>query len=249
MASSPVPAVLVDRLVKIYPGGVKGVDGLSFRVEPGEVYGLIGPNGSGKTTTLRTIATIIRPTSGRVEVFGASVVEEPLRVRAMMAYLPEEAGAFRDLRGIDYLRFYIGLRLGGREAEEAVEEAAKLSGLGRALYRAVKTYSKGMKRSLALAAVLAVHPRLAVLDEPTAGLDVERSLRIRDIIREYNRSHGVTVLLSSHNMLEVEYLCTRVGIIYSGRLVAEGAPEELREKYGARNLEEVFIRAVGAGKP
>ncbi len=239
------PAVLVEGLVKKYPGGVLGVSGLSFRVERGEVYGLIGPNGSGKTTTLRIIATILKPSAGRVMVYGVDVAREPLRARRLLSYLPEEAGAYRDLRGIDYLRFIAELRAETRrEAEEIVEEAARLAGLGKALYRPVKTYSKGMKRLLALSAALAVKPSLAVLDEPTAGLDVERSLEIRRTIRKYNEDYGVTVLLSSHNMLEVEHLCSRVGIIYRGRLVAEGAPQELMERYGARSLEEVFLAAT-----
>jgi len=102
-----------------------------------------------------------------------------------------------------------------------------------------------MQRLLAVSVVLASRPRLFILDEPTSGLDVERSLRIRNLVRDYARSYGATALLSSHNMLEVEYLCDRVGIIYRGRLVAEGTPEELRARYTARNLEEVFVKAVG----
>ncbi|HDI02426.1 MAG TPA: ABC transporter ATP-binding protein, partial [Ignisphaera sp.] len=136
----------------------------------------------------------------------------------------------------------------GRDLEEAIEEAIKLSGLGKDIERPIKTYSKGMKRLLALAVTLVQKPRLAILDEPTAGLDVERSLEIRNTIARYSREYGITVLLSSHNMLEVEYLCSRVGIIYRGKIVAEGYVDELKNTYSARNLEEVFVSVVRGGK-
>jgi ABC-2 type transport system ATP-binding protein len=238
-------AVDVRDLVKVYPGGVRGVDGLSFRVAVGEIYGLVGPNGSGKTTTLRIIATLLKPSEGYVRVLGFDPVTEATRVREVIAYLPEEAGAYRDLTGLDFIRFFLRARFSGHRLEEAVEEAVHIADLGSDIRRPVRGYSKGMKRLLALSVVLASRPRLFILDEPTSGLDVERSLRVRNLIREYARSYGATVLLSSHNMLEVEYLCDRVGIIYRGRLVAEGTPEELRVSYSARNLEEVFVRAVG----
>ena len=238
-------AVLVEGLTKVYPGGSIGVNGLSFRVSDGEIYCLIGPNGSGKTTTLRIISTILKPTDGTVEVYGVNVTENPLEARKRISYLPEEAGGYEDLTGREFLEFFIGLRLEGEEAKEALKEAYRISGLGDALSRRVKTYSKGMRRLLSVSAVLSVKPRLAILDEPTAGLDVERSLDVRNVIKEYNESHGITMLLSSHNMLEVEYLCDRVGIIYRGRMVAEGGVEELKSLHGARNLEEVFIRVAG----
>jgi len=235
----------VRDLVKVYPGGVRGVDGLTFKVAVGEIYGLVGPNGSGKTTTLRIIATLLKPSKGYVRVFGFDPVTEAARVREVIAYLPEEAGAYRDLTGLDFIRFFLRARFSGRRLEEAVEEAVRIADLGSDVRRPVRGYSKGMKRLLALSVVLASRPRLFILDEPTGGLDVERSLRIRNLVKGYARSYGATVLLSSHNMLEVEYLCDRVSIIYRGRLVAEGTPEELRARYSARNLEEVFVRAVG----
>jgi ABC-2 type transport system ATP-binding protein len=235
-------AVEVVNLTKVYSGGTVGVKDLSFTVYEGEIYGLIGPNGSGKTTTLRIIATLIKPTSGVVKVFGIDVVKEALRVRQLINYLPEEAGAYRDLTGYDFIRFILGLRFSGRRLEEAVSEAMEISGLGEDLKRPIRTYSKGMKRLLALSVVLASRPRLLILDEPTSGLDVERSIQVRQLIAKYNREYGITVLLSSHNMLEVETLCHRVGILYRGRLVAEGSVEELKNKTGSRNLEEVFIK-------
>ncbi len=238
-------AVTINGLYKIYPGGVEAVRGLSFRISEGEIYALIGPNGAGKTTTLRIIATLIKPTGGRVEVFGHDVVKEPDRVRSIISYLPEEAGAYRNLKGIEYLKLMAGFyKVKGRSMEEIAAEAAEISGLGERLHDKIKTYSKGMKRRLQLARTLAPHPRLAILDEPTSGLDVLASMEIRDLVKEYSRRYRVTVLLSSHNMLEVEYLSDRVGIIYRGRLLIEGPPEEVLERTGAKNLEEAFKRLV-----
>jgi len=242
-------AVVVENLRKVYSGGVVALNGLSFSVEEGEIYALIGPNGSGKTTTLRIIATLIKPSSGRVEVFGHDVVREPLKVRSLINYLPEEAGAYRDLSGEDFIRFMLSMRFKGVELERAVGEAIEISGLGEDLKRPVRTYSKGMKRVLAVSVVLASRPRLLVLDEPTAGLDVERSLMIRDLIKRYNREHGITVLMSSHNMLEVEYLADRVGLIYGGRLIGEGTPRELKTKTQSSNLEEVFVKLKRSTAP
>jgi len=236
--------VVVDRLVKYY-GDFHALKGISFSVEEGEVFGIIGPNGAGKTTTLRIIATLLKPSSGRVTVCGYDVVREADKVRRIISYLPEEAGAYRNLSGYEYLLFIARLYTRSkREAEDMVEEAIRISGLGDRIYDRIKTYSKGMKRRLLIARTLMVRPRLAILDEPTSGLDVLHALHVRRVIREYARSHGVTVLLSSHNMLEVEYLCDRVAIMHKGRIVEIGSPKELLEHYGARNLEEVFEKLV-----
>ncbi|RLG47652.1 MAG: multidrug ABC transporter ATP-binding protein [Thermoproteota archaeon] len=240
-------AVAVRDLVKRY-GRVEALRGLSFSVEEGEVYGLIGPNGAGKTTTLRIIATLLRPDSGRVEVFGLDALERPLEVRRIISYLPEEAGAYRNLTGEEYLRFMAGFYAEDEgELEEMVERGAEISGLGDRLRDKTKTYSKGMKRRLALARALMVRPRLAILDEPTSGLDVVHAHHVRRVIREFAEEEGVTIIVSSHNMLEVQQLCDRVGLIHRGRLVEEGAPEELLGKYGASNLEDVFVEVVRVG--
>jgi len=237
--------VEAENVVKVF-GSTKALDGLSFRMSRGEIYGLIGPNGAGKTTTLRIASTLILPTSGSVKVYGHDVVREASEVRKLITYLPEEAGAYRNLSGNEYLRFMAKFSLKEDEPlEEMVGTAREISGLGERLRDRVKTYSKGMKRRLLVARALMAKPKLAVLDEPTSGLDVLHSVHVRKIIREYAKDHGVTVLLSSHNMLEVEYLCERVALIDHGRIVAEGTPEELKVRNNVENLEEAFAKVVG----
>lgn len=238
-------AVEAEKLVKVF-GEVRALDGLSFQVENGETFGLIGPNGAGKTTALRIVSTLLLPTSGSVKVSGQDVVDNASEIRKIISYLPEEAGAYKNLSGYEYLQFMTKFTTKNREtARETVEVAARISGLEERLKDKVKAYSKGMKRRLLVARALMTKPKLAVLDEPTAGLDVLHSVHVRGIIKQYVEKQGVTVLLSSHNMLEVEHLCNRVALINKGRIVAEGSPAELKKKANASNLEEVFAKVVG----
>ena len=238
-------AVEINELVKVF-GEVRALDGLSFQIKKGEIYGLIGPNGAGKTTALRITSTLLLPTSGTVKVFGHDVVDEASEVRRLISYLPEEAGAYKNLSGYEYLEFMTKFTAENKETvKKTVEVAAKISGLEERLKDKVKTYSKGMKRRLLVARALMTKPKLAVLDEPTSGLDVLHSVHVRGIIKQYVEKQGVTVLLSSHNMLEVEHLCDRVSLINKGKTVAEGSPAELKTKYDSANLEEAFAKVVG----
>jgi len=237
-------AVEAHNVTKVF-GSIRALDGLSFSVKQGEVFGLIGPNGAGKTTALRIVSTLLLPTSGTVKVFERDVVRDAADVRKIISYLPEEAGAYRYLSGWEYLEFMARFHTSDKsEARKMVMEAAEISGLRERLRDKTKTYSKGMKRRLLVARALMPKPKLAILDEPTSGLDVLHSYHVREIIKSYVKRHGVTVLLSSHNMLEVEHLCDKVALINRGRLVAEGAPQELKEKYECTNLEEVFAKVV-----
>jgi ABC-2 type transport system ATP-binding protein len=238
-------AVEAKDLTKVF-GSVRALDGLNFSIEEGEIFGLIGLNGAGKTTALRIASTLLLPTSGTVTVFGHDVVEDASDVRNLISYLPEEAGAYKNLSGIEYLRFMASFRAKDKEAvRNVVDVASEISGLGERLRDKVKGYSKGMKRRLLVARALMTKPKLAVLDEPTSGLDVLHSVHVRTIIKRYVKEHRVTILLSSHNMLEVEYLCDRVVLLDKGRTVVEGSPAELKTRYKAVNLEEVFGEVVG----
>jgi ABC-2 type transport system ATP-binding protein len=237
-------ACRVDNLVRDF-GRLRAVDGVSFEVRPGEVFGLIGPNGAGKTTTLRVVATLLRPTAGSVSVFGADVRESPAAVRRLLSYLPEDAGAYKVLSGRDYLRFFATFYTSdGRERDAMAARGEELAGLAGRIGDRVKTYSKGMARRLLLARALMTGPRLAILDEPTSGLDVANSTAVRRRIKEHCRA-GLSVLLSSHNMLEVEFLSDRVALVVGGRIIESGTPAELKARHGAPNLEEVFLKAAG----
>jgi ABC-2 type transport system ATP-binding protein len=240
-------AIEAKGLVKNF-GNVMALDGASFTVGDREIFGLIGPNGAGKTTALRIIGTLLSPTSGKAEVFGVDVVRQPEKVREIISYLPEEAGAYQYLSGYEYLRFMAGFYSNaGIRTDEMIEEGERISGLGERLEDRIKGYSKGMKQRLLLARALMMKPRLAILDEPTSGLDVVHAFHVRQMIKDYVDKIGVTVLLSSHNMLEVEFLCHRVALIDEGRIMAEGRPEELKGRFGAGNLEEVFMEVTRSG--
>ncbi len=224
-------------------GNIQALNDVTFNIKQGEVYGLIGPNGAGKTTTLRIISTLILPTNGTATVFGMDVVKQPDQVRKILSYLPEEAGAYRNLSGLEYLQFMA--KFSQTNTKEAIEQATEISGLGERLKDKAKTYSKGMKRRLLLARALMTKPKLAILDEPASGLDVLHAYHVRNIIKSYVKQKGVTVLLSSHNMLEVEFLCDRVALVNKGEIVLEGNPADLKTQYGSQNLEEVFAKVVG----
>lgn len=240
-------AVEVKNLVKRF-GNIYALRGISFRVEIGEIYGLIGPNGAGKTTTMRILATLLRPTSGTAKVFGRDVVEEAEEVRKLISYLPEDAEPYARLTGYENLLYFARIVAGSEEeAKSMAELGAEISGLGDALYRKAGTYSKGMKRRLLLARTLMIRPKLAILDEPTSGLDVFAAIDIRNLIESYAKKHNITIILSSHNMLEVEYLCTRIALICNGKILITGTPRDIMSKTSSRNLEEAFTKLVRSG--
>ena len=240
-------ALVLDGVRKTF-GEREAVKGISFSVKEGEIFGLIGPNGAGKTTTLRMICTLLEPTSGTIRICGHDNRLEAAEVRKIISYLPEDAGAYKDLTGRQYLRFMAGFFSDGEEFDRAVDKAIELSKLGDRIDSKVSTYSKGMTRRLLIARAVMASPRLAVMDEITSGLDVMSAYEIREFVRDLARN-GTTILISSHNMYEVESLCDRVAMINHGEMVLSGTPAELKERYGAANLEEVFIKAVsGVGE-
>lgn len=237
-------AVYVDRLVKRY-GKTVALRGISFYVDEGEVFGLVGPNGAGKTTTLRILATLLLPTSGSVKIFGMDIVKDANRIRRLISYLPEEAGTYKNITGYEYLSMIAHIYFNSKkDIEEAIELGIKIAGIGDRVYDKMKTYSKGMQRRIQLARALMVKPRLAILDEPTSGLDVVQAIEIRETIRYFAKKLGITIVMSSHNMLEVQEICDRVAIIDSGRILEQGFITELLSKYGVESLEKLFINLI-----
>ncbi len=223
-------------------GKFEAVKGINFTVEPGEIFGLIGPNGAGKTTTLRCISTLISIDDGIIEVFGNNVKAHADKVRNIISYLPEEAGAYKNLSGRQYLEF-IASFFTDRDPESMVSRGVEIADLGNRIDEKVDKYSKGMTRRLLIARALMINPKLAILDEPTSGLDVINAKQVRTLIKTAVNSENA-VLLSSHNMLEVEFLCNRVALINNGEIIESGTPAELKTKYNAENIEDVFTGVI-----
>ncbi len=236
-----MPAAEVRNLTKHY-GSIKAVDGIDFDVKENEIFALIGPNGAGKSTTLKILATILVPTDGTASIYGMDIKKDADKIRKAISYLPEEAGAYKNLTGSGYLQFMAGLNIDdGKKRAEAVSFAEELTGLQSRLKDKARTYSKGMTRKLLLARTVMTRPKLAILDEPTSGLDIVNAMDIRETIRRLSKE-GMAVLLSSHNMLEIEFLSDRVAMVAGGKIYETGTPAQLKEKYSASNLEEVFMR-------
>lgn len=234
----------VKELSKQYKKGVYASEKVSFQVHKGEIFALIGPNGAGKTTTIRMISTLLKATEGDATVDGHSILTEPEKVRQAITYLPDEAGAYKTMRGIEYLRFMASIYAKQKsDIEEFVKRGADICELGDRLNDKISNYSRGMQRRLLLARAIMSKPSLAILDEPTSGLDIINALEIRRIIKKL-AADGMSFLLSSHNMLEIEYVSDRVGIISKGHLLEVGPAQELVAKYGVKNLEEVFEKVV-----
>jgi ABC-2 type transport system ATP-binding protein len=223
-------AVRVEHLVKIFKGTMGGkpvmaVRDLSFSVKPGEVYGLIGPNGCGKSTTMKVMLGLLKPTRGAAHIFGRHSSE--VASRHDVGFLPENPYFYKHLTGRETLRFYgklCGMR--GTELKDRIQAMLKLTGLANAAERRVGGYSKGMLQRIGLAQALIQEPRLLILDEPTAGVDPAGSRRIRDLILEF-KQRGITIVVTSHLLEQMQEVCDRVGIMSEGRMVREGRLEDL----------------------
>lgn len=228
-------------------GPVQAVDGLDLKVEEGEIYGLLGPNGSGKTTTILVLLGLTEPSSGEVRVVGYNPTREPLKVKRQVGYLPENVGFYDDLTARENLRYIARLNgIPDRDSKKRIEEVLKQVGLAEVADRPVRTYSRGMRQRLGIADVLVKQPRLAILDEPTTGIDPEGASQILDMIVRMRDERGMTILLSSHLLHQVQRVCDRVGIMHRGKLVAEGTVDELSVKTSGEGLEfEAQVRGGG----
>ena len=194
----------VKGLSKQYKKGVYASENVTFQVGKGEIFALIGPNGAGKTTTIRMISTLLKATEGDAVVDGHSILTEPDKVRECITYLPDEAGAYKTMKGVEYLRFMAGIYAKQKsDVEEFVKRGSEISELGDRLNDKISNYSRGMQRRLLLARAIMSKPALAILDEPTSGLDIINALEIRRMIKKL-AAEGMSFLLSSHNMLEIE---------------------------------------------
>jgi sodium transport system ATP-binding protein len=225
-------------------GEIRGADSVSFRVEPGTIYGLLGANGAGKTTTLRMLGTLLRPTSGSAKVAGHDVVAEPDLVRANIGFLAASTALYARLTAREMIA-YFG-RLNGLDEPSLRRRIGILSeelDMGDFLDRRCDKLSTGMKQKTSIARTLVHDPQVMIFDEPTLGLDVMTARSIVQFVREC-RGRGKTVIYSTHVMSEAEKLCDVIGIIHEGALRAEGTLAELKAMTGEADLEECFVKIV-----
>ena len=222
------------------------VNGVSFVAADGEITGLLGPNGAGKTTTLRMLYTLMRPDRGRVLVDGRDAGSDPAGVRARLGVLPDARGLYKRLSARENIEYFARLYSIPEPVIAArIEQLSKALDMGEFLERRTEGFSGGQRTRTAIARALVHDPKNVLLDEPTNGLDVMTTRALRGFLRGL-RAEGRCVLLSSHVMQEVAALCDRIVVIANGHVVAQGTPEELRERTGAANLEDAFVSAIGS---
>ncbi len=225
-------------------GEIRAVDGVSFRCQPGQIYGLLGANGAGKTTTLRMLATILQPTDGSARVAGFDITEQPEQVRTKVGFLSTATALYGRLTARELVEYFGRLNgLNGGALRRRTDELFALLGIGDFADRRCDKLSTGMKQKVSIARTLVHDPPVMIFDEPTVGLDVMAARTIVGFIRDC-RNRGKTVIFSTHVMSEAEKLCDTIGIIHNGKLLAEGSLSELRARSGLDDLEEIFVRMV-----
>lgn len=242
--------IRTENLTKYY-GDIKAVEDLNIHVQEGEIYGFLGPNGSGKTTTIMMLLGLVKPTSGRCELFGKTLSEDYFGIKMRLGVLSEFQYLYEEMTGWEYLNFFADLyRV--PDKERRIDELLNLVNLYYRKDQLIAGYSKGMKQKLSLARTLLHDPDLLILDEPVTGLDPHGIKEFRDVIMEQNR-RGKTLFISSHILSEIERTCDRVGIIHNGRLLAEDHMEDLKRRVASEvellvELEEVQDGIVEALK-
>ncbi|GIU92630.1 MAG: ABC transporter ATP-binding protein [Acidimicrobiia bacterium] len=237
------PTVVASGLTKRY-GDRAVVDHLDLELHPGEIFGLLGPNGAGKTTTILMLLGLIEPSAGSMRVLGLDPTRHPLEVKRRVGYLPDSVGFYDQMTGRENLRFTARLNgLPPAEAEETIDRLLREVGLADAADRPTGTYSRGMLQRLGIADALVKDPRVLILDEPTTAIDPEGVAEMLALIRKLADERGVTVLLSSHLLHQVQAICDRVAIFVEGKVVAMGAPHELAAQGSGPEVMEVGVDA------
>ncbi|MFJ6772993.1 ABC transporter ATP-binding protein [Kitasatospora sp. NPDC091257] len=227
---------LVD-VTKVHKGGKRAVDGITMRLGPGMV-GLLGPNGAGKSSLMRIVSTVTRPTGGQVRYRGADVVAEPDRLRRELGYLPQDFGVYPNLTSREFLSYLAAAKgIGARSARARIDELIQLVNLTEAVKRPLGAYSGGMLRRVGIAQALLADPRVIVVDEPTAGLDPEERVRLRNLLSELAADR--VVMLSTHIVSDVESVASDIAVVARGRLLRRGAPDELLREVDGRVWEAV----------
>ena len=235
-----VPVVDIRDLYVFY-GKQVAVRGVSLMIPRGEVFGFIGPNGAGKTTTIKVLATLLKPTAGSVQILGTDVKESPQRVRRSIGYVPDSFGVYEDLTVVEYLHFFAAAyRIPREKRAGTVKDVLALTDLSNKASSRVDALSRGMKQRLGIARILLHDPELLLLDEPASGLDPRARIELRELLKELQRM-GKTILVSSHILHELSQLCTRIGIIEAGELVAAGSLADIYRKLDLKRTVHIQI--------
>lgn len=239
-------AIMARSLVKRYKNAASpALDNFNLRVQKGEFFGLLGPNGAGKTTAISILSGLFPPDRGTVLIMGTELRRQPNKIKQISGLVPQDIALYDQLTVRENLVFFGKLYgLGGQKLQDRLARCLEIAALTEHAARPVATCSGGMKRRLNLAAGLLNDPQILFLDEPTAGIDAQSRHLIHEQLSECNRN-GATILYTTHYMEEAQKLCSRVGIIDSGRLVKQGIPEELLAQSGSCNLEDLFLRLTG----
>jgi ABC-2 type transport system ATP-binding protein len=240
-----MPALEITDLVKRYPTGTEALKGVSLRIEQGEFFGLLGPNGAGKSTLIHCTTGLAQPTSGAIRVFGHDAVHHYADARMAIGLAPQELNLDWFLtieESLDYHGGYFGMTR--RDRRERAQELLEAFSLADKKHERTRFLSGGMKRRLILARALMHRPRLLILDEPTAGVDVELRLELWHYVQRIN-AEGTTILLTTHYLEEAEQLCNRIAFINHGQIAASGTTRELAEEYGVSSLEDAYLHLVG----
>ena len=233
--------IQVNQLVKRYPGEVIAVDGVSFHVDPGQIFGFLGPNGAGKSTTIRILTTLALPTSGQAWVGGYDVVSEASNVRCIAGVALQDIGLDPLMNSIELLQMQAELFGADRsQAHQRAQELVELVGLTDAIKRRVGTYSGGMRRRLDLAMALVHEPEILFLDEPTTGLDPASRRDVWNEVRRLNQEFGMTILLTTQYLEEADELADEIAIIDNGKIQAQGSPAKLKAGVGKESINVSF---------
>jgi len=239
-------------LSKTY-GNQVAVNDLTFSIEEGEIFGFLGPNGSGKTTTLLMLIGLTEPTKGWARVAGFDPTKEAIKVKEIVGYIPENIGFYNDMNATENLRFIARLNnISDAVSSPKIEEALEIVGLKEEAEKKIEAYSRGMRQRLGIAEIYLKEPKVVFLDEPTLGLDPDGTTKIIEYIQSLSKDKNMTILLSSHDLKQVQKISHRIGIMINGRMIAVGSIEELaKEKLGvedkAISLDDVYMKYFQEG--
>lgn len=241
------PSISTSNLSKVY-GRFKAVDSLTMNVESGDIFGFLGPNGSGKTTTIRMLCGLVLPSSGNAKIAGFDIIKDSIEIRKIIGLFPESSGFYNWMNAEEYLNYFAALykteiQIAKRRTKDLLEKV----GLADKSHVPIGYYSRGMKQRLGLARTLINDPKIIFLDEPTLGLDPKGQQDIQKILFDLNHDKGITIFLSSHALNEVSALCKNIAILNRGRLVAQGTISELRKRVeGSKGLLVTVLNSNGA---